>query len=189
METYSFLSITMIRNEFDPLPLLVFPSNLEDKKKRKKEMLDNRTRAEWGVASTFRFRGKRGGGGQKTKVDTAETTVTLIARKPAAEEETSLVNIEGIKATLLMEWAFKGRPGIGPFVHRTMTSTRIERWREGSGRRVDVGYRACLTTIVLRGFVFCLKSNRKTAITSVSPYPLLIIDTKQRRGRKGGLED
>lgn len=63
-------------------------------------MLDNRTRAEWGVASTFRFRGKRGGGGQKTKVDTAETTVTLIARKPAAEEETSLVNIEGIKATL-----------------------------------------------------------------------------------------
>lgn len=67
----------------------------------------------------------------RRQVDIAET-VTLIARKPAAEEETSLVNIEGIKATLLMEWAFKGRPGIGPFVHRRMTR-RIE-WR---GRRVS----------------------------------------------------
>lgn len=61
-------------------------------------------------------------------------TVTLIARKPATEEETFLVNIEGIKATLLMEWAFKGRLGIGPFVHRKMTR-RIDR----TGRPKDGG--------------------------------------------------
>lgn len=60
----------------------------------------------------FRFHRRRKRSEAERQVDTGET-VTLIARKPAAEEETSLVNIEGIKATLLMEWAFKGRPGIG----------------------------------------------------------------------------
>ncbi|TGZ38403.1 Uncharacterized protein DBV15_06728 [Temnothorax longispinosus] len=54
--------------------------------------------------------------------------VTLIARKPAAEEETSLVNIEGIKATLLMEWALKGRAGIGRAV-----GGKDGRRNEGSG--------------------------------------------------------
>ncbi|EGI69043.1 hypothetical protein G5I_02211 [Acromyrmex echinatior] len=54
--------------------------------------------------------------------------VTLIARKPAAEEETSLVNIEGIKATLLMEWALKGRAGIGRAVRG-----KDGRRNEGSG--------------------------------------------------------
>ncbi|KAK1136491.1 hypothetical protein K0M31_001041 [Melipona bicolor] len=92
---------------------------------------------------------QRGGDrASRRQVDTAET-VTLIARKPAAEEETSLVNIEGIKATLLMEWAFKGRSGIGPFVHRRMT--RKDRMERPKGERsVDVGYQACLTTITLR---------------------------------------
>lgn len=51
----------------------------------------------------FPISGQRGGDrASRRQVDTAET-VTLIARKPAAEEETSLVNIEGIKAALLME--------------------------------------------------------------------------------------
>lgn len=80
--------------------------------------IEFKTKKDAGV--TFRFRGKTRKKERKKEkvarrqVDIAETTVTLIARKPAAEEETSLVNIEGIKATLLMEWAFKGRPGIGP---------------------------------------------------------------------------
>lgn len=57
---------------------------------------------------------------------------TLIAKKPAAEEETSLVNIEGIKATLLMEWALKDRVGIGRCVCRRMTR-RIDWVEERKG--------------------------------------------------------
>lgn len=42
-----------------------------------------------------------GGGGEKWGGRSIQPgPVTLIAKKPAAEEETSLVNIEGIKATL-----------------------------------------------------------------------------------------
>lgn len=70
--------------------------------------------------SYLRFHGHPRWCKDKGKVDIAEP-VTLIARKPATEEETSLVNIEGIKATLLMEWAFKGRAGIGRCVCRRMT--------------------------------------------------------------------
>lgn len=75
----------------------------------------------------------------RRQVDIAETTVTLIARKPAAEEETSLVNIEGIKATLLMEWAFKGRPTVSGHVRSPQDDQEKDRTCRGGricGRRI-----------------------------------------------------